>query len=361
MSFVQKLPTKGKATSYADFWNWFQENEKPFHQAIKEGEHIEAKFFNKLHPKLAELNEGFYFLAGMMDDHTAELIVTPEGIIKNIVFTEELIKAAPPIEGWKFTALKPSLDISNVCIMMEGIEFSKDNLFFYPTVNTSYPDEININIVHRDYSENNKEVINHGVLIFLDNYLGELNFVETIDNLSVSEDMNIKEELIPIEKLKAFLNWRQKEFTEKYHGIRLDTSNDAHAILEASLENGDPLLAAINTDLLQWDCKASHPWIVIVELQFNGDTNTGMPNTEDYQKLNEIEEDIKLKDAEGYLYIGRQTTRNSREIYFACKDFRKPSKILYMAQQKYSGLFGFDYHIYKDKYWKTFKRFLPNK
>ena len=35
----------------------------------------------------------------------------------------------------------------------------------------------------------------------------------------------------------------------------------------------------------------------------------------------------ELKDFEGYLNIGRQTADSVREIYFACKEFRKPSKV----------------------------------
>ena len=36
----------------------------------------------------------------------------------------------------------------------------------------------------------------------------------------------IKKELIPIEKLKDFLIWRQKEFIEKYEGTRRNTIDD---------------------------------------------------------------------------------------------------------------------------------------
>jgi hypothetical protein len=66
---------------------------------------------------------------------------------------------------------------------------------------------------------------------------------------------------------------------------------------------------------------------------------------------------LDLKDFEGYLNIGRQTADNSREIYFACKDFRKPSKVLYELTKKYSGQLDLTYDIYKDKYWRSYERF----
>jgi hypothetical protein len=67
----------------------------------------------------------------MYNDNTAELVITADGAIENIVFVEELISAAPKIDGWKFTALKAALDIKDVNIEMSGYRFSKENLSFY--------------------------------------------------------------------------------------------------------------------------------------------------------------------------------------------------------------------------------------
>jgi hypothetical protein len=65
----------------------------------------------------------------------------------------------------------------------------------------------------------------------------------------------------------------------------------------------------------------------------------------------------ELKDVDGYLNVGRQTSEGEREIYFACKDFRKPSKVFFNTQKKHPDNFEIEYDIYKDKYWKTFERF----
>ena len=53
--------------------------------------------------------------------------------------------------------------------------------------------------------------------------------------------------------------------------------------------------------------------------------------------MNDFEEKLilELKDSDGYLNVGRQTGDSSREIYFACKDFRLPSKILTKFQSDY--------------------------
>lgn len=123
MSFLKDLFKKKDepVKTYADFWTWFIQHEKSFANAVRKGNTIERDFFDKLSPKLEELKDGFFFLAGMLDENTAELVITPDGAVKNIVFAEELVAAAPVIPGWKFTALKPALDIANVRIDFEWL------------------------------------------------------------------------------------------------------------------------------------------------------------------------------------------------------------------------------------------------
>jgi hypothetical protein len=313
-------------------------------------------FFNKLAPKLNKLKKGIFFLTGMCDKETAELVLTPDGSIKNISFVEELVKAAPKIEGWKFTALKPATDTS---IEMAGYKFNTENISFYSNDHVDAPDQIDLAVVHNDLNESNRAALTNGVFIFLENFLGELNFVTTIDQITVIGKKETEKDLVPIGKLKDFLIWREKEFLEKYDGARHSTENNSYALLEAKLDSGNLLLATINTDLLDWDSKASHPWIMNIEIKYDGSRNNGMPDNETSELLNTIEDEIMqyLKDIDGYLYVGHQTAENLREIYFACKDFRKPSNVLYLIKQKYSPNTDIDYDIYKDKYWQSFNRF----
>jgi hypothetical protein len=348
-----------KIKSNEEFWNWFQQNASDFFNVVKQRGDIEGVFFDKLSPKLNELKDGFYFLTGMLNDNTADLILTADGTIKNIVFVEELVKSAPKIEGWKFTALKPASDIKNT-IQMAGYQFSSENISFYANEDAIRPDEIDITVVHSDYDDHNGDAITRGVYIFIDNFLGELEFVTTIDNLKVTGKEGAEKELVPIAKLPAFLIWREKEFIEKYNDVHWDTENDGYSMLEAKLDSGNALLATINKNLLEWDGKASHPWIMNIEMGYDGKSNNGMPDDETYALLNEIEDEImeELQGVDGYLNIGRQTAEGVREVYFACKDFRKPSLVLHKIELKYADEFKMSYDIYKDKYWRSFDRFI---
>lgn len=348
--------------NYEDFWNWFQKNEKTFFNVVKNYDDIEGDFLNVIAPKLDELKDGFWYLTGMYDDNTVELIITVDGYPKNVVFAEELIEKAPKLNGWKFTALKPALDISNVGIQMGDYKFSGENIFFYDTLDPNYPDEINLTFVHNELTNDNRSEISNGIYIFLDNYLGELDFLNSIDVLEFVRKEDATKELIPVSKLKDYLNWRKKEFIEKYNSTRHNTENDTYATLEAQLKSGNKLIALVNLDLLRWDEKPSHPWLSVITIQYDGSQTNGLPNTDDYELLNQIEDDIldKLKDIDGYLNIGRQSADGEREIYIACKDFRKPSKVLLAIQKKYADKFEIEYDIYLDKYWKSLERLNPN-
>lgn len=364
MNSVKKFSTKdrGATIPYQNFWNWFQENGEKFFTVIKTGNHIEKNLFKKLSNKLLELKEGIYFLAGMVNEDTAELIFTPDGVVKNVVFVEELVQAAPVMKGWKFTALKQATDIEDCNVQMKDYTFNGETLSFYSNDLDNYPDEIDITIIHKDHKEEDKEIFSGGAFIFLDNYLGELNFINTIDNLNIIGPAQAKKESVPASKMKDFLTWREKEFLEKYEGTRHDIHNDKYATMEGILQNGKPIIAIVNTTLLDWDRKASHPWILKAGIRYEGNKKTGMPDDGTHDLLNTFEEDIsnKLKDVDGYLNIGRQTSDNIREIYYACKEFRQPSKILYQLTDQYKDSVDFKYDIYKDKYWRTFDHFRVN-
>ncbi len=364
MNFLKSIFSSNKpsTSSYSDFWNWFEQHEKAFYQVIKEQGDIKTEFFDKMAPKLDKLKDGIYFLAGMYDEDTAELIFTVDGVIKNIVFAEELVDAAPNLPHWKFTALKQPAKSNQYIIELGGYKFDTNQMSFFSTNHETMPDEIDISIAHQDLNEENKTVVTNGVYLTLDNFIGELNSVTTIDILNVIHPNDASSELIPLEKLKDFLTWREKEFVEKYKGLRHNTENDSYSTYQATLPNELSLIAIMNTDLLHWDSKASHPWIAVLDIKYNGENNNGLPDKSTYERLNEIEDKIltKLKDADGYLNIGRETADSLRQVYFACVEFRKPSKVFYQIQQEFRDSFDIDYKIYKDKYWQSFNRFNPN-
>ncbi|MEM6723072.1 MAG: DUF695 domain-containing protein [Bacteroidota bacterium] len=328
---------------------------------LHSGKRVEEDFLNKISGPLDHYNPDIYYLAGIDSDNQAELILSAEGSLRAIPYVEQLIDKAPNIEGWQFTALKQPHP--NSSIKMGNYEYSAENISFSPLIDEAYPDEINLVLVHQELNATNKEELTNGTFIFLDNLLGELTVACELDYLEFVGPDQAPEELIPIEKLPDYLNWRKKEFTEKYEGIRFNTENDEYMTLEGQTGEGAILIAVMNHTLLTWDKKASHPFVFDLILTYDGSEKNGFPDETIHADMNEFEEqiDAALPDVEGYLNLGRQTGDNNRIIHLCCRDFRKPVLVLdqLLAINELDAGFNFTYRISKDKYWQAFDRFLP--
>jgi hypothetical protein len=347
--------------SYADFWNWFESYQTRFYKIIssKDVSRIERDVFAPLSSALGQIKDGFFFLAGMLNDSTAELVLTADGNPKNIVFVEELVDSAPDLPGWKFTALKQPVSGSNV--RMNKYEFGPDTMSFYPNDHPEMPDLVDITIVHDGMEGPDADAVEHGAYIYLDHLLGELNFLTGIDDLRYCGPSEAEKRCIPIEALPNFLETRQALFVEKYAGIRANTDDDNYSFGEGQTKTGRPWIAMINTDLMKWDKKASHPWMFVLDIPYAGDHRNGLPDPETAEELNKIEHAVseELKDEDGYLNIGRETANNERHVFFACVDFRKPSKVAFELQRKYKDSVPFTFEIFRDKYWQAVNHFQP--
>jgi len=394
MNFLKKIfgpKSPATPTSNEEFWNWFSRHAAEFHTIVKKQEDVNDAFLERLIPRLQSINAQFYCLTGMLDDDTAELIVTSDGIIKLFVFVEEFIQSAPVIPGWKFTALKPPTDIKSFSLNTKGYSFTNSNIQFCYNSDEAYPDEIDISLIYDNYTEKvnvresgselnlaqfpqtanvcpsdellpvapDKESIMQGCLLFVENSLGELNMATMIDTVDVVRECPEGKEPIPIDKLEEFITWREKELVEKYEGTYLDMDTDTYALMEAEDASGMPVIALINQDILEWDAKASHPWMMIIGIDYDGKNRNGMPDQKTSELMNQFEDELtaQLSHSAGYLNLGRETYNNKRDIFFACKEFRTVSKATAMVISQYQKWLEVSYDIYKDRYWRSLDHF----
>lgn len=361
MRVLRNLLSKKPATPYAipDFWNWFQSEAKHFHAVVKKGSAIEGEFLKKVSFQLQRLETGIYLLTGMANEETAELIFTADGEIRQFYWVEALVAAAPALQGWRFTAHKPAHAIDMLRIQMGNFQFDSENIRFAPLINQRFPDEIAIAVTHHELTKANKDSIATGLYIFLDNLLGEVRLATAVDHIEIGADHVREADWVPIGKLSDYLNWREQEFVEKYDGARHLTANDNYATFEGRMPDGQPIIGTMNTDVLHWDRHCSHPWLLKITIEYDGAARNGMPDNDTYARMNELEDALNevLTDKDGYLNIGRQTGANTREVYFACHEFRESSRVTRQIIQRFQTDLHIEYAIYKDKYWKTFDRF----
>ena len=361
------LGKRDRSPTGKSFWEWFLHHERSFFETMKKREPalINIHFLKKIMPQLHRLNKAFYCEAGMCDEKTAELVITAEGDIKSFVFVEELVAMAPVLKSWKFTALKPATGASGMKVSMNGEDFDSGNIGFFFDENDRYPDEINLTLVHSSFTPENNRTIIQGCFLYLDCVLGELNAVTLIDHIEIKGPSPRNNELIPMEKLNDFLVWKEKEFVEKYDGVRHDTENDTYSVFEGEDADGFLTIGIINTELLEWSAKASHPWMLVIEIDFRNtrDAHNGLPGDRISEVMHRFEEQLsaQLVDSAGYLNLGRRSGAGKRHIYLACKEFRLASKTVSRLIAEYEKDLVCSYDIYKDKYWRTMDRFRDDK
>src|SRR5687768_13024844 len=120
MEHIKTLNKPGMIKSEQDFWDWFLTEQKEILNSVRNQEGVED-LLQKIIDQLHQLNDGLFCLIGMFDANIAELVITPDGNIKNLAFAEDLVNAAPEMDGWKITALKPAMGFQNLEIEMNGL------------------------------------------------------------------------------------------------------------------------------------------------------------------------------------------------------------------------------------------------
>ena len=342
----------------ASFWQWFVDNEHRFRKLEKNDSDQALSFLEELIQQMQPFNPYLKALAGPDNNGNFELIITSDGDIALFCKVEELIKAAPAVASWVFTAHKPALGFEGISIDLYGLQFSTDTTSFYPIVQDDYPDEVNIVITHSGY---NKELDDHfqaGGMIYLENGLGEVNTATKIDNYETgplpAADQGI--EVIPITKLNEYLNWREKEFVEKYESVPAERPDTYH-LLEAEDRDGKKMLLTVNMDCRYWDKKPAYSWLLQVNINYTGDAN-GFPSEEQLIALQTLEEEMfTLLPGDHAILAGNKTYDNCRNIYFYVSDYRTTAALLDKYIEGRETIYEIIFFIRRDKYWRVMEQY----
>jgi Family of unknown function (DUF695) len=350
---------KGGTDPKEAFWKWFIENEKKFKAVIDDPDKAHL-FLNNLVAQMKPYNPWLKTLAGPYGDGRFELIITADGDIALFCKVDELVKAAPLVEGWLITAHKPPIGSDSIQINMYGYVFGAENIKFYPVNDTNYPDEISIVLVHPDYKEDDHDHFETGSLIYLQNTLGELNTSTLIDSVEVKGISSAGEniDLIPISKLKDYLTWREKEFIEKYATMNAPRPAESYRVIEAAEDEGRPCIAVIDTGFKDWEYRSAYPWLVQIDIEYTGN-DSGMPDENQMKDLQQIEDEIleRLENHKPGFVIGHETHDGIRSIYLYTDKYYEVSKIVNAYLETTAWEYKMVLHIRKDKYWKNMELF----
>jgi hypothetical protein len=340
------------------FWQWFEENEHRFRKLEKNDSDQALSFLEELIQHMQPYNPYLKALAGPDSNGNYELIITSDGDIALFSTVEELVKAAPQLPNWVFTAHKPALGFEGISIDLYGLQFSTETTSFYPLVLDEYPDEVNIVITHNGYTKDMDDHFQAGGMIYLENGLGEVNTATKIDNYETGPVPDAEKgiEIIPIAKLHEYLNWREKEFVEKYESVP-DERPDTYHLLEAEDRDGKKMLLTVNMDCRYWDKKPAYSWLLQVNINYNGDDG-GFPSEEQLIELQTLEEELfSLLPEDRTILAGNKTYDNCRNIYFYVSDYKTTAVLLTQYIESKVTNYEILFFIRRDKYWRIMEQY----
>lgn len=341
--------------SIPEFWIWFQNNERKFARAALRKARIEEEFYDKLSPMLNLINSDVFYLVEISKDERIVITFTSDSIIKNAYFIDELVSAAPYLDRWEFRAFRQGVPIDEAIVHLGGYLFNKDNLSFYSSYDKNC-NEVALTIVYTDFDLGRKRVIEKGVMLFLENYLGELELVANVDRVKVTGWA--EHAPFPIENLRDFIRWEASKITEKMSEIVCTVPEYFSSVIFKSSQD-KPFFAIINYNLLDWSFKSAYPWILELKLKFEGVGANNMPDDHTYSLLQKVESTfhLVLPRSIGFVFIGSETSSGKKMLFFASRDFRCLPATLRHAYFLHKEKVSLEYNIYKDLNWKNFDRF----
>ncbi|HEY2583304.1 MAG TPA: hypothetical protein VGI43_15945 [Mucilaginibacter sp.] len=195
------------------FWNWFEENNKPYLLLDEADEEVRDQLLQDLETHLHEYCDELWFELGGMPGEEQELIITAEGNTDFFEQVEALLDSAPVINGWRFTAFIQPVESENT-INYEGVELKRDDLWFMPLQSASNPKSIGIRVCAPNYDflkEN--DWFKNAVYKMLDTVLGEKSFAIDINHVDYGQLPEKPEEhgMIELAELPAYIKWKKSK------------------------------------------------------------------------------------------------------------------------------------------------------
>ncbi len=201
------------------FWRWFKTNNKSF-LTLNDKDISDKEKERRLDDMMVHLHaycDHLYFEMGGMPGEQQELIITAEGDKNYFDMVDNLIKKAPVIDNWKFTAFMQSRPLDYTS-NYEDVELKPLKMWFLPLDSKSKPDLIGLRVCIPNYdSVKDSKWLQAAVYKVLDGALGEkifaldINYVE-IGNLPEDPE---KQGMIELKDLSKFVAWKKRKINSQ--------------------------------------------------------------------------------------------------------------------------------------------------
>jgi len=116
------------STPQSEFWEWFEANQSEFPVT----EEFHDAYGQELYERLNRVHQDLAYEILIPGEGEKGLIISADGVRNTIPHVEELVQAAPKVEGWRFTAFRPRMDdYTRFTLRFQDIEFNPEELWCY--------------------------------------------------------------------------------------------------------------------------------------------------------------------------------------------------------------------------------------
>jgi hypothetical protein len=156
----------------------------------------------KIHPEL--------YFEFSLSPGTNELIITADGNAALFPIVQEIVQAAPEIEGWQVFALKPKLGFPETT-RWEAVTIRIADVRFQPIHDDNGDLELLLYVPHLETGRENDA--HNALLRAMDHGVGERRFAENVQYTAVRslDTLDENEQSFPLTYLDEYLSERQPE------------------------------------------------------------------------------------------------------------------------------------------------------
>ena len=162
----------------SDFWKWFEKNKVKLEHFI-DSTPRDFSIYNSLTRELHKFNNSIFPELTKKKDGTYVLIITPDGLVKGIEPTREIVAVCPGFDNWEVLKFRqPSDDIS---LNYQGVKYESSDIEIIADIDKA-TGKVDILIFIRNMNENKR---NYQALAFLylDHILGEFNTITKVGSI----------------------------------------------------------------------------------------------------------------------------------------------------------------------------------
>jgi len=161
-----KKPPMTFTDPHTAFWQWFQDNIDRFNRFENDRECLMGELSGQLH----QIDENLTYEVSNDKFGIRELVVSADGIKESFTSVLELTKQAPDIPGWKITAFRPRVNVSQFTLCFDGRDLAAKDFYFWLQ---SEGHHIDLILYVPGLTEDNRNEFLNACYILLDMAIGE--------------------------------------------------------------------------------------------------------------------------------------------------------------------------------------------